>query len=444
MILQDAAEEVMAIIVANPDKISRQLLSELGLSKDAFSFQKGMSEMFSLALASSYSSKKLNEASIHAYAIAKNIDKKDEEDLQLILLRCQELDSEFSFLKEKVQVFLNELKKTKFVQVLKSISSRLEEESSVNQILLEAKEKLSEIASEEKSHNISMKGYGSEFMRQFNEVSTDDSIEYPFKQIAQTVGNVKRGELHLIAGASGEGKSIILMNVIYHNMVYRHKNQLWVSLEMSKTQCMNRLISLHSTKFGYNLEHTKIKRHELSQDEVDKLEEVTRDLFDNPDYGHLFFTQDTTTVEEIFDEAEDINKFIPLDAIYIDYISLLEGKGSSDREVISKNFKKIKSGALGFAAGKAIPVISVHQISEQAKEKAEELGFYEFNFLADSSESRKSSDMILWLLRTQQHRESHEIAVGFTKVRDAEIPPNFSLFEQFEFCKAESIDSDIE
>ena len=120
----------------------------------------------------------------------------------------------------------------------------------------------------------------------------------------------------------------------------------------------------------------------------------------------------------------------------------MESKASNEQAAIAKSFKDIKKNALSFN-GSGIPVISVHQISEQAKEKAEETGRYDYNFLSGTSEARKSSDAVFWMLRTKEHMESHEISMGFAKVRDAEPGHDFSLFEDFKHAKAEAIDTEI-
>ena len=125
-------------------------------------------------------------------------------------------------------------------------------------------------------------------------------------------------------------------------------------------------------------------------------------------------------------------------------MTLLLRKGTSEQATIANNFKAIKHYALTFDNNRKIPVVTVHQISEQAKAKAEETGTYDFNFLSDTSEAKKSIDAGFWILRTQAHKESREVGMGIFKVRDGAFPPNFSLFEQFEFSKVQAIDSTIE
>jgi replicative DNA helicase len=250
----------------------------------------------------------------------------------------------------------------------------------------------------------------------------------------------------LIAGASNEGKSIVLANIAYNNLI-RKKNMFYASLEMSEKQCIYRLLALHSThpKFGYNLEHKRIKAKDLTEREKEQLYDVATDLFECEDYGELFFTDTATTVAEIFDEAEDINRFKKLHGICIDYISLLQGKGSSEQAVIANNFKASKSKALLFNKGEQIPVISVHQIAEQKKEQAEESGKYDFNFLSDTSEAKKSSDVVSWILRTEQHRQVHELSWGINKVRDSDgVGNTYSLFEDFQHMRVQLIDTEIE
>jgi len=449
MVLQDCADELLGILFANPDKIDRQLLTKLKLKADLFSVDKAQEYLFRLICLAAYANKQVNEAFIDAYCSKNKISKELSDDIKFALDRVREQDSDFSYLEEKTTVYKAALKSYAFKRMLLISNEDLNKGvKSIDDILVFAREELHKIVANDQEVEISStRDFTQKFLEEYQKEIDASGLAYGLKPIDDVVGLIAPGELHLLAGASGEGKSQVLLNILHHNLVYRKKNCLMCSLEMGKMQYLYRMISLHSTipKFGYNIPHEKIKKKELSPTEESQFYEVLQDLFENRDYGELFFAENVSTAQDLFDEAEDINRFCRLDGIFIDYLSLLRGKGSSEQAVIANNFKDIKQFALNFDKGRHIPVITVHQISEQAKQKAEEgEGVYELNFLADTSEARKSSDMVAWLIRTKQHKESHEIGMGISKVRDAEEPSNFSLFEDFAHSRVQAIDSSLE
>lgn len=447
MILQDCADSLLGILYSNPEKIDRRLLAQYSLRAEMFSYDKSQEILFRIISLASYADKKVNDTFISAYASKHKLTEEQVDDVKFALERVQEQETNFTYLPESVQVFKKELKTYSFKRLLLTSNDALNKgEKSIDDILVDARQELQNISTEDSSAQIeTTRGYTSKFIEEYTKPVDETSLQYGIKPLDDSIGFILPGELHLIAGASGEGKSMVLANVLYNNLV-SGKNVVLASLEMGKTQVLYRMLSLHSTnpKFGYNIPHEKIKKKTLSETEKSQLFEVAEDFFENKDYGELFFTEGASTADEIFEEAEDINKFVHLDGLFIDYISLLDGKGTNEQAKIANNFKLIKHRALTFNNNQKIPVVSVHQINEQSKEKAEETGKYEFNFLSDTSESRKSSDVVMWLIRTKAHKESHEIGMGVTKVRDGEFPPDFSLFEQFEFAKIQAIDSTIE
>lgn len=446
MIAIDKGDEVLGILYAHPERISRDLLKKHNLSSKSFPLDKAQTSLFKLIVTASYANKKVDEPFLKAFAIRSKLSEEEQDNLLFALDRVKEQDPDFDSLEDKLTIYKKELKTALMHKLILETNDAISKGKDIDEIIEQHREEFQRVSTDQQDAEItSMRGRSAEFITEYEKPDATEKLVFGFKPLDDITGGVFPGEVSLMAGASNEGKSILLMNVIYNNLM-AGKNMIWASLEMPRKQCLYRLLSLHSTieKFGYNLEHKKIKEKTLSPKEKEQFYDVVNDLFDNPEYGQLFFTDSATTVSEIFDEAESINRFIKIDGVAIDYISLLRGKGSSEQAVIANNFKAIKSNALTFNKGQKVAVISVHQISEQAKEKAEEDGKYAYNFLADTSESKKSSDHIIWMLRTEAARQVHEALIGLNKIRDAEgVGETFSLFEDFTHMKLSVIDTEI-
>ena len=123
----------------------------------------------------------------------------------------------------------------------------------------------------------------------------------------------------------------------------------------------------------------------------------------------------------------------------MDYLTLFKPTrrtgNQNQREDAVSLFKEAKNLAITFNNGQGIPVLTLHQISTQARDivKFEPGKYFTLSSLADSSEAGKSADVAMALLRTEEMQEAHELGFGILKSRDSFSPDRlFKLFENFQ------------
>lgn len=263
-----------------------------------------------------------------------------------------------------------------------------------------------------------------------------------YAKIDAAIDAIQPGQLIVLAGASGEGKSWMAANIAVNVACGQKKNVVIITAETLRQQYRRRLYVCHSNnpKFGYPIEFEKAKNGTFSEEEEEQFRMVVKD-FTSGDYGHIEVSQisNGTTISDIAIYLEKLNLSFPIDLVILDYLTLFKpsrrSSGQNQREDAVSLFKEAKNLAITFNNGQGIPVLTLHQISNQARDvvKFEPGKYFTLSSLADSSEAGKSADVAMALLRTEEMMEAHELGFGILKSRDSYAPDRlFKLFENFQ------------
>jgi len=263
-----------------------------------------------------------------------------------------------------------------------------------------------------------------------------------YAKIDAAIDAIQPGQLIVLAGASGEGKSWMAANIAVNVAMGQKKNVVIITAETLRQQYRRRLYVCHSNnpKFGYPIEFNKAKTGSFSEEEEEQFRMVVKD-FTSGDYGKIEVSQisNGTTISDITIYLEKLNLSMPIDLVILDYLTLFRPSRrtsqQNQREDAVALFKEAKNLAITFNNGQGIPVLTLHQISNQARDvvKFEPGKYFTLSSLADSSEAGKSADVAMALLRTEEMMEAHELGFGILKSRDSYAPDRlFKLFENFQ------------
>jgi replicative DNA helicase len=182
--------------------------------------------------------------------------------------------------------------------------------------------------------------------------------------------------------------------------------------------------------------YNEIKNGTLSPELKEKFIEVCKDFDSNSEYGAINIAQlpRGATIEDLNNQLEQIKLSMDIDLVVIDYLSLLKPTNGQGREGTAELFKDCKGLAVTFDKGRGVPVLTAHQVPNEAKKKCKPTPekFYRLeDCLADTSEAGKSADIIMCYFRNDKLEAEHEIYAGILKCRDAELPDHFRLYENF-------------
>ena len=200
-----------------------------------------------------------------------------------------------------------------------------------------------------------LKTYAEEWYKNFQSKEKPKSILFGFKELDNKV-MFESGNLGIIGARPGVGKSALSLNYAL-NFARQGKSVIFVTLEMSKKEVMDRLTALLS-----KVEHEKIKRKmDLEKHEEEKIKQAIEYI-----EGLDFFVYDRggMTPDHLTNMAKKIKKKSGVDAVIVDYLQLMDsGKrnlsGVQEVTYISRKLKQL-------AQELDIQVLALSQLSRKS------------------------------------------------------------------------------
>ncbi len=167
--------------------------------------------------------------------------------------------------------------------------------------------------------------------------SRGHSPELPtgLERLDNKIWGLHRGEVCIIGGRPSEGKSALAMQMA-HNISDMHKRVVFVSLEMTKEQLMERLFCSLMDIDSWDLRTGKLPEHfeEKLKTFTSLLENKPMRIFDM--YGYEY-----KQIEQIIDALPH-----PPDALFLDYIQLISPDGGDPREAMVNYLRQMKALAM--------------------------------------------------------------------------------------------------
>ncbi len=259
-------------------------------------------------------------------------------------------------------------------------------------------------------------------------------------------GGSFKGELTLIVGDSGAGKSMELLEFAYHAAI-NGRNTIYFSIEMSKIKVETRLDSRIS-RIPYN----KFRTGSINKNEFIKWKESVKNFKNN--CGKLFVEgfYKGCNIQSIEARAKDIEQGLgeKIDIIVIDYLNDIspvnptgdvwidQGKVSWEMKMLAGSWNK----------GGGIPVITANQgksSSALSKFKKMTNGMVYFrrmlwNDAAFSPLPSQHASVIIGLLNSSLHDNMIATMVNhqIVKNRDGEVSIGIVTFPNFALCRMSS------
>lgn len=196
-------------------------------------------------------------------------------------------------------------------------------------------------------------------------------------------GHYEQGDLVIVAGRPGMGKSMYLLNCV-ERWEQQGKRGLIFSLEMSTNQLRSRILNM---KLGYDI------RSELyKQDEIKQTAGIVRDM--NVVYSSA------RSISQIEAKAKLENLAQKIDYIVIDYIQLIKGNksknGTRDQE-IGETARTLKELAMTLK----IPVIALAQLSRAVENTGDKIP--QLSHLRESGSLEQEADIVKFLYRPEYY-----------------------------------------
>ena len=270
-----------------------------------------------------------------------------------------------------------------------------------------------------------MQEYLEDFQKKMQE-SMSPGLPMGMPSITRVTGGARGGEVVVIAGRPGMGKSSYALTTIVNHLVAGYKPALF-SLEMGKIQITNKLVSMVSDSMNdairyYNLRNPYGQKAILrSMGEVIKAGLLTNGNFNlNVDSGISF--------NQVKSYARELKYQGRLDSLFVDHIGLMVKDKKMERQELSQ----ITGDAKKLATELDIPVFLVSQLSRSGVDKPT------LHTLKGSGTIEEDADIVLFPWRQfaidPKDNDPEEAETTVAKARDSEtgtIKTHFSTETTF-------------
>lgn len=150
-----------------------------------------------------------------------------------------------------------------------------------------------------------------------------------------------RGKLVPIIGYGGTKKSLLALNIAYHNIIMGLGKCVYSSMEMGATEVINRIIDMHVTPVKFNA-HAELEFHNNVTKKIDAKKFYT-EHFASKLKGNFYITENTALSAESYDKllTKFLEQNITADILIVDGLAGMGGSGS-ETELYSKHSKELK------------------------------------------------------------------------------------------------------
>lgn len=213
-------------------------------------------------------------------------------------------------------------------------------------------------------------------------------IKTGYRDLDEITAGLQRSDLIILAARPAMGKTTLVTNLAYNIATIEQKSVLFFSLEMSKEQLVDRMLSDASGVNAWN-----IRTGNLSDDDFAKLSDAMGELAEAP-----IFIDDKPgmTVLEMRTKARRVAHEQQLGLIIIDYLQLMQGSGRHDGNRVQE-VSEISRGLKLVARELNVPLIALSQLSRTVETRTPPIP--QLSDLRESGSIEQDADIVSFIYR---------------------------------------------
>lgn len=227
---------------------------------------------------------------------------------------------------------------------------------------------------------------------------TITGLDTGFFELNDMLSGLQSGEMVIVAARPSMGKTAFALNIAENLAVSDGKPVAVFSLEMSKQQLAQRLMSSRS-----GVDAQRMRRNMLDGEEFKKLQLVAEDLYEAP-----MFIDDTPglTVLGLRAKARRLAAQRDIQAIFIDYLQLMSSPGAESRQ---QEVSQISRGLKALGRELDVPVVALSQLNRNPEGRADNRPM--LSDLRESGSIEQDADVVMMLHREEYYHKDPEWAV---------------------------------
>lgn len=219
-----------------------------------------------------------------------------------------------------------------------------------------------------------------------------------FLDLDYRTAGMQPSDLVLIAARPSMGKTAFVLNIAEHVAFKENKTVAIFSLEMSKEQLVNRLLSLES-----RVDSQHIRTGNLSDQEWDKLIESANVI------GKSNLIIDDTpgiSIAELRSKCRKYKLEHNLSMIIIDYLQLMSGSGGRSSDSRQQEISDISRSLKAVARELSVPVLALSQLSRAVEQRPDHRPM--LSDLRESGAIEQDADVVMFIYRDDYYNHDTE------------------------------------
>jgi replicative DNA helicase len=215
-----------------------------------------------------------------------------------------------------------------------------------------------------------------------------------FKDMDNMLAGLQRSDLFILAARPSMGKTAFALNLAHNVAVGAKEPVLLFSLELSKEQLVDRLLSMES-----GVDAWALRTGNLTDSDFEKIGQAMGTLSEAP-----IFIDDTPgiTVSDMRTKARREAHQHQLGLIIVDYLQLMSGGGRSagDGNRVQE-ISEISRGLKGVARELNVPLIALSQLSRSVESRTPQIP--QLSDLRESGSIEQDADIVAFIYREEYY-----------------------------------------
>ena len=219
-----------------------------------------------------------------------------------------------------------------------------------------------------------------------------------FTDLDYKTSGLQNSDFILIAARPSMGKTAFVLNIAQYMAFKKDKAVAIFSLEMSREQLMNRLLSMES-----KVDSQHLRTGNLKDDEWSKLIESAGMI------GESRLMIDDTPGISIGEMQSKCRKYKlehGLDIIIIDYLQLMSGSGKSSSESRQQEISDISRSLKALARELNVPVVALSQLYRAVEQRTDHRPM--LSDLRESGAIEQDADVVMFIYRDDYYNKDSE------------------------------------
>lgn len=210
-----------------------------------------------------------------------------------------------------------------------------------------------------------------------------------FRDLDNKLAGLQNNALIILAARPGVGKTALSLNIA-QNAAVRYRIPVGIfSLEMSKEELTDRLLSIQSTVNSWN-----IKTGRLEEEDWEKLQGAMGELAEAP-----LYIDDTPglSIFEMRTKARRLHMEHGLQLLIVDYLQLMQGRTKDNR---TQEVSEISQALKNLARELRIPVLALSQLSRAVEQRGGSKS-PQLSDLRESGAIEQDADVVMFIYREE-------------------------------------------